>query len=203
MPLTLREFTILPIVSATLSVQAESVDFKKDIRPILEKRCYSCHSEKAKKEKGGYAFDNEERVKQEIGPSFLIRPGDPGNSDFMAKVTRVDKHAMPPDAKDALSSSEIKKLRTWIEEGAVVDGGSNVASKSSSGLMPRTETPPHSQPMNWTNAEGKTIRASFVKIIGEKITLRMANGKSYEIAMSTLSADSQLQARKAAGASIR
>ena len=191
----------LSILSALCLLTAPlyaGTDYKKDIKPIFEKRCVECHNQKMKSPKGGYVFDNVDRIKTEIGPSFLIRPGDPGNSDLMSMVTRANKdHPMPPDAKDALSPKEIKTLSDWIKEGALIDAPSGGIAKTGSGssLPARSGLP---VVKDWTNKEGKPIKAAFVKMIGEKVTLRMG-GKDYEIPLSSLSEESQKLAMKTAG----
>lgn len=190
---------LLPMLTAAAlfpqSTMAD-VEYKKDIKPIFEKRCTECHNEKMKKPKGGYVFDNVERIKTEIGPSFLIRPGDSGNSDLMGMVTRANKdHPMPPDAKDALSPKEIKTLKEWIDAGAVIDAPAGAAKTGGSGLAPRTAA---TAVMDWTNTEGKVIKASMVKINGDKVTLKMGS-KEYVLPLSSLSEESQKQALKAAG----
>lgn len=168
------------------------VDYKKDIKPIFEKRCVECHSMKMKKPKGGYKFDDDSSIKNEIGPSFLIRPGDAGNSDLMGMVTRANKdHPMPPDKGDALNAREIKLLRDWIDSGASMDSGSSSGTSS----LP-TRTAPTEQA--WTNKDGKIIKAVFVKILGDKLTLKMGN-KNYELPLNSLSEDSQKLALKTAG----
>ncbi|MEM6915144.1 MAG: hypothetical protein AAF491_01160 [Verrucomicrobiota bacterium] len=43
----------------------------------------------------------------------------------------------------------------------------------------------------WTNSEGKTIEAALVSLEGENITLKMANGRTYTIELSSLSAADQ------------
>ena len=191
-------FPIFPALCLLAAPLHAGTDYKKDIKPIFEKRCVECHNQKMKSPKGGYVFDNVDRIKTEIGPSFLIRPGDPGNSDLMTMVTRANKdHPMPPDAKDALSPKEIKTLSDWIKEGALIDApaGGIARTGSSSSLPARSGLP---VVKDWTNKDGKPIKASFVKMIGEKVTLRMG-GKDYEIPLSSLSEESQKLAMKTAG----
>jgi Planctomycete cytochrome C len=176
---------------------AGAVDFKKDIRPILKAKCYACHSEEAKKEKAGYVFDNLERFAGDIGPKGQIVPGDPERSNFLDLLTR-DKDPMPPDGKDRLTPDEIKKVRQWIEEGASLDGAAPTAKKpSSSGLAPREPEVPL---QDWTNTEGKTIKARYVRISGEAVVIRTADNKSYKVPLAKLSPASQDQAKAAAAA---
>jgi mono/diheme cytochrome c family protein len=187
-------YSWLAISFSLLSTSVAEIDYKKDVKPIFEKRCVECHSTKMKKPKGGYKFDDDASIKNEIGPSFLIKPGDPANSVLMEMVNRTAKdHNMPPDAKDALSPRELKILSTWIEEGANMEkssGGSKSGLGSTSSSLPSVQ--------EWTNKEGKVIKASIVKIKGDNVTLRIA-GKEYTMPLSSLNEDSQKQAMKLAG----
>ena len=181
--------TICPFAPAVADT-----DFKRDVKPIFEKRCVECHSTKMKRPKGGYTFDDDASIKGEIGPSFLIKPGDPANSVLMEMVNRTAKdHNMPPDDKDKLTPRELKILNTWIEEGANMEKSSGVAK---SGLGPASSSLPSVQ--DWTNKEGKIIKASLVKITGDNVTLRMS-GKEYTMPLSSLNEDSQKKAMKLAG----
>lgn len=187
-------FQILVLICSvfTMSFGVAGPDYKKDIKPIFEKRCVECHSTKMKKPKGGYKFDDDASIKSEIGPSFLIRPGDPGNSDLMGMVTRANKdHPMPPDKGDALNAKEIKTLTEWIKQGALMESNATANSSSLPGRPANTV-------QEWTNKDGKIIKAVFVKMNGDKVTLKIAN-KNYEVALQSLSEESQKLAMKTAG----
>jgi hypothetical protein len=47
---------------------------------------------------------------------------------------------------------------------------------------------------DWTNNEGKTISAQLIERDGGKATLKMSNGRHYEISLSTLSEADQTSA---------
>lgn len=176
---------------------AGAVDFKKDIQPIFKARCYECHSEGAKKEKAGYVFDNLERFANDIGPKGQIVPHDTERSNLLDLVTR-DKDRMPPGGKEPLSAKEVKLLREWIEEGASLDGKS--PAKPAGGLQPRVEA--KAAPLqDWTNLEGKTIKASYVRMSGtEAVVIKTTEGKSYKVPLAKLNEASQTQAKAAAAA---
>ena len=67
----LRVCTVLFALAA--GTPAAQVDFDRDIRPILQSRCYECHGEK--KQKNGIRFDRKSSVFQ--GGVSRIRPGRP------------------------------------------------------------------------------------------------------------------------------
>lgn len=184
----------LPALFLTASL-AGAVDFKKDIQPILEKNCYECHSDKANKRKGGFVFDTLETFKLDIADNDVaqIRPGKPGESHFLEVIVNEGhKNHMPPN--DNLSRSDINKLTDWIKEGATFDGSTRMAEASTTSA-PKKQLPAI---MSWTNAEGKTIRAAFVKLDGENVVIRMpANGQEVSYPLAKLNPASQQQAKDA------
>lgn len=181
---------LTPLLLLTLGTAA-AVDFKKDIQPILEKNCYECHSEKTGKKKAGYVFDDLETFAKDINPKGAVVPGSPGESHlFEVIVDRNHKHTMPPD--DALSAKDVEKLRDWITEGAALD--------KDAPKMPlvakKKDLPPI---LTWTNFEGKTIKAGFVRLEGESVVLRMpANAQEVPYPLSKLDAASQALAKECA-----
>lgn len=178
--------SILAIFS--LSFAAQAADFKKDIQPILEKHCYECHSEKTGKKKAGYVFDDLETLKLDINPKGAIVPGNPAESHMFVVVSDPNHEAhMPP--KDNLSDREIAKLRDWITAGAALTP--EEAKPAAAPARPAVQ--------NWTNFEGKTIQAGFVRLDGENVVLKMANGQEIPYPMSKLNEASQKLARDTAG----
>ena len=179
------------ICLTALGGTASAVDFKKDIQPILEKNCYECHSEKTGKKKGGFVFDDLETFKLDINPNgnAQITPGKPAESHLFEVITdpNHERH-MPP--KGQLSDGDVKKMRDWIMAGATFD-----KEAAPSALPARRELPPI---MSWTNAEGKTIRAGFVRLDGDNVVLKMpANGQEVAYPLAKLNAESQQQAKEA------
>lgn len=184
------------LLACFLAIPASAVDFKKDIQPILEKNCYECHSEAKKKRKGGFVFDDLETFKLDIADNDVaqIRPGKPAESHFLEVIVNPDhdRH-MPPD--DQLSSGDIRKLTDWIKEGATFDGTVAKTAATTEG-MPKKALPPI---MSWTNLEGKTIKAGFVRLDGDNVVLRMpANAQEVPYPLAKLSEASQKLARDCA-----
>jgi len=179
----------LPLFAA---LTAGAADFKKDVQPILEKNCYECHSEKTGKKKGGFVFDDLNTFKLDIADNDVaqIRPGKPDESHFLEVIVNEghERH-MPP--KGQLSTSEVKKITEWIKEGASFDKDApKVVAQTKKSLPPI---------LSWTNLEGKTIKAGFVRLDGENVVLRMpANAQEVAYPLSKLSEASQKLARDCA-----
>ncbi len=179
----------LLLASLTLVLPAAAIDFKKDIRPILKENCYECHSKESGKEKAGYIFDDLETLKLDIQPKGIIVPEKPGESYFLEVIMMdvSEKAHMPP--KKSLSDRDIAKLRDWIAAGAHLE-----AVPASTLARPAAPVV-----MDWTNSEGVTIKAGFVRLAGDSVVLKLpANGQEVPYPLSKLSAASQEQARKAA-----
>ncbi|TDU64270.1 serine/threonine protein kinase [Prosthecobacter fusiformis] len=186
--------TALALAASTVS--ALSVDYQSQIMPIFKAKCYECHSEEKGKEKGKVALDTEAKLKATIGPGQHIIPGEPEKSTMLliCKLPNDDDDVMPPKGKNRLTPEEVTLLETWIKEGANLAGGS---------AAPMAATPPaapSAAATTWTSSDGKSIEATFVSLVGDQITLRLtATGANYTFPLSRLSADSQTQAKTAAG----
>ena len=109
----------------TVSAIAAPVDFVREVRPIFEKHCYECHSEK--KQKSGLRLDiKSEAFKGGDNHAPDIIAGKAKDSPLIHFLTTDDEdELMPPKGK--LSSSEIETLTAWINEGAVWPDGVDLA----------------------------------------------------------------------------
>jgi hypothetical protein len=110
------------IVAFTSFAAAQTVEFNRDIRPILSDRCYTCHGPDQANRKTKLRFDVEGSAKGDLGKGrFAIVPGSPAKSELYQRVTSKDPvRRMPPAylGHAALSDREIGLLRRWIEQGA-------------------------------------------------------------------------------------
>ena len=106
--------------SLTATIASAEVDFVKDIQPILENSCLSCHREKSAK--GKYAMHTKEAAfTPGSSDEEAFVPGEPDASlAFVLTTLPVDDDdIMPPvDKGGPLDPEEIELLKTWIEEGA-------------------------------------------------------------------------------------
>jgi mono/diheme cytochrome c family protein len=95
---------------------AGAVDFYRQVQPILEAKCYGCHT--GGKAKGGLRLDDLASVLKggkNDGPA--VTPGKPGSSALLARVKATDDTAMPPKG-EKLTAEEIRVLEAWVKEGA-------------------------------------------------------------------------------------
>jgi mono/diheme cytochrome c family protein len=95
------------------------VDFARDIKPILQRSCLSCHG--ADRPKGGLRLDNRDAALKGGDSGRAILPGDSTNSPLVLIVAGLhdEIERMPPKGKgDPLTAEEIGLLRAWIDQGA-------------------------------------------------------------------------------------
>lgn len=112
---------------ATSAVQVDgslpaTVDFNRDIRPILSDKCFTCHGPDKANRVTQLRFDTEEGAKQPLSDGrFAIVAGAPDNSELVRRIASDDEAVrMPPAAAGhaKLSEREIGLVRRWIEQGA-------------------------------------------------------------------------------------
>lgn len=91
--------------------------FESKVRPVLVESCYSCHSAKAEKVKGGLRLDTREAIRQggDSGPALV--PGDVKNSLLLKALRHEDESLrMPP--KQKLPANVIADFEKWVAMGA-------------------------------------------------------------------------------------
>ena len=91
------------------------VDFAKDVQPILEQKCYSCHGDTV--QQSGLRLDRRQNALRggDYGP--VINIGNSADSKLIKRVANGDGGLqMPPTGP--LSDEEIGILRAWIDQGA-------------------------------------------------------------------------------------
>lgn len=94
--------------------------FEKKIRPVLVERCYSCHSDEAKKLKGKFKLDSREALLKggEEFDGIVIDVKKLEESAILKMVSRVDEdYPMPPKEKDKLTEEQVKDFETWVKMG--------------------------------------------------------------------------------------
>ncbi|QDT29780.1 PSD1 and planctomycete cytochrome C domain-containing protein [Gimesia panareensis] len=92
----------------------ERAFFENKIRPVLVKKCYSCHSSKSEELGGKLRMDSRDgmRVGGESGPAFV--EGRP-NESLLIQALRYDGLEMPPD--EPLSEAVIQDFIQWVKMG--------------------------------------------------------------------------------------
>ncbi|WP_428305737.1 DUF1549 domain-containing protein [Lacipirellula sp.] len=105
------------LVGGVESSHAAPVNFSREVKPILARRCFACHGPDSGE--GGLRLDSREHALAELDSGLLaIVPKDVDSSELLTRVTSEDEFTrMPPEGKP-LTEHEIDVLRRWIGEGA-------------------------------------------------------------------------------------
>jgi hypothetical protein len=108
---------------ATDARAGQSIEFNKDIRPILSDKCFTCHGPDAAHRTTKLRFDLESAAKAELGGGrHAIVPGSLATSEMFRRISSDDKAVRMPPAyagRDKLTNKEIQLIQDWIEQGAV------------------------------------------------------------------------------------
>ena len=95
---------------------AISVEYQKDIRPILQQRCYACHSRL--KQKSNLRLDAGALILKGGKEGAAVTPGDSAASLLLKRVSSADESERMPSEGRPLSAEQITLLKRWIDEGA-------------------------------------------------------------------------------------
>lgn len=175
--------TIIAVVLAALPVAA--VEFEKDVLPVLESKCFKCH--KDGEEKGDLNLQPH-KIKEIIGAGRAIIPGRPSAGLFMKVILSDDPDNRMPPKGSRLSEKEVQTLKLWISQGAELG--------DLDPDQPVDPGAPQPLPGVWTNKAGKEIKATLLKVEGDRAVLKMESGKIYKYPIANLSEESQAKVRE-------
>lgn len=100
------------------SARKDGVHFYKEVLPILEANCFSCHQ--GSKTKGDLKLDSlADALKGGESDGPAVVPGQPEKSSLIARVVSTDEDFIMPPKGHPLSKEQVAILERWIREGAV------------------------------------------------------------------------------------
>jgi mono/diheme cytochrome c family protein len=106
----------LPFVALAIApfASAQTVDFNRDVRPILSNNCFACHGPDEKVRKGDLRLDTRDGA-----IANAIVPGKPEASSFIERIKATDESAMPPvKTGKKLTAKEVEILTQWVKQSA-------------------------------------------------------------------------------------
>ncbi len=111
-------------VGPSLAAEA-TLDFNRDVRPILSDRCFACHGPDAEDRQAGLRLDVREAAiaALESGLTAIV-PGEAAASEIIARITSTDPDVVmpPPHVNKPITPAEAEILERWIAEGAEYRG---------------------------------------------------------------------------------
>lgn len=108
---------IVVICCSLLMSYDKTVDFNTEVKPIINKKCISCHGG-VKKQAGFSMLFHEEALAATKSGKPAIIPGDPDGSELIKRLESKDPEERMPYQHPALSSDEIDIFKRWIKQGA-------------------------------------------------------------------------------------
>ena len=100
------------------AADAKSADFfEREVRPVLARHCYQCHSDRATAVFGELRLDSGPALERGGRSGPVLVPGDPDSSRLIRAVRHEpDVVSMPPSGR--LGAREIESLVEWVRSGA-------------------------------------------------------------------------------------
>lgn len=111
-------FSIQPISADENTNHSYSLEFNRDIRPLLSDRCFACHGPDANKREANVRLDLP--PDQEALDRKIIVAHKPEESELIVRILSDDADSLmpPPHSGKKLSIAEKQRLEAWIRQGA-------------------------------------------------------------------------------------
>ena len=124
-PLFLQLPVLLVVIlfGSVYDAGGQSVDFQREVRPILADNCFRCHGPDPSTRQAQLRLDTEEGAFEMRRRGQAVVRGDAAASLIYQRITHDNEQMrMPPlSANKTLDSNQIEVLRRWIEDGALWD----------------------------------------------------------------------------------
>jgi hypothetical protein len=119
-----------------------TVDFRRDVLPILADNCFACHGPDAHARKANLRLDRAADALRADDP--VIVPGRSAESEVVIRITSDDpeERMPPPRSRRKLSPAQVDCLKRWIDEGAPW-------SRHWAFDLPRAQVPPSPLDRSW------------------------------------------------------
>jgi hypothetical protein len=108
------------LTSASFAAEPrESLEYNRDIRPILADNCFQCHGPDSAARKADLRLDQRANAVE----SGALTPGNPEDSELLRRILSddPDEKMPPPSTRRTLTADQITTLRQWITAGAAYD----------------------------------------------------------------------------------
>ena len=103
--------------SVATAQASDSIDFGRQIQPILAKRCFACHG--PDKAEGELRLNDKASVFAKLpSDKQAVVSGHPDESELLRRVTSTDDAVRMPPEGPSLTPAQVNLLKSWIEQGA-------------------------------------------------------------------------------------
>jgi hypothetical protein len=111
----------MALVCASAAARAaESIDFNRQVLPILSDACFRCHGFDAGTREADLRLDVKEGLFRSREGMTVVKPGKPEESELYLRITSThDDEVMPPkESNRQLKPAEKEVIKKWIQAGA-------------------------------------------------------------------------------------
>ena len=111
--------SVPPVIDAADTLPT-TIDFNRDIRPILSDNCFECHGPDKTKRKADLRLDTKESTFAVQDRSAAVVPGRRSASAMYRRIISADadEHMPPTDSGRKLTPRQIALIGRWIDQGA-------------------------------------------------------------------------------------
>src|SRR5438105_1946830 len=99
-----------------LQLAQNPLSFEKDVQPILETSCLSCHGDAV--QSGKLDLRSRDAALKGGARGADLVPGDPEASRLYRRIAGLEQPSMPAQGTQ-LTAEQVRTIKRWIEEGAI------------------------------------------------------------------------------------
>ena len=98
-----------------------TINYSRDVEPILSDTCYHCHGPDGAQRKADLRLDRHESVLAAHDGHIAVTPGSLEKSELVKRIVSSDpdEKMPPPKSNRSLTAQQIETLKRWVEQGAV------------------------------------------------------------------------------------
>ncbi len=169
-----------------LAMAAQSIDFLRDVAPVLEAHCLACHN--AEKSYGGLRIDSAALLRKGGARGPAVTPGEPGRSPLLTsmQLAATAPGAMPP-AGPRVPTVQQDAIRRWIAAGVSWPESVTLPTARAAKLDPQTLTAQLHRRISASTKEttAQAMKAYRTTIPGTTVVFEMVPAPAGEFLMGT------------------
>src|SRR5262245_57479972 len=95
-----------------------TVDFAREVFPVLQKACFECHGEQ--KQRGKLRLDSRSAMLKGGSGGPILVPGKAEDSELLRRIALPKgSEDLMPARGEPLTKAQVEVIRTWINQGAI------------------------------------------------------------------------------------
>jgi mono/diheme cytochrome c family protein len=104
------------LLIASLAAADQPVDYARDVKHLLQERCFACHG--ALKQQGKLRLDSGGLIRKGGKSGPIVVPGKAVESRLIERVSDPDEGTRMPPEGQPLTAVQIAAIKAWIDQGA-------------------------------------------------------------------------------------